>query len=329
MSYQPIPVNPEDTTFATGQKGLYMLGVRRDTDSAPVVDGRLMGFVMDDEGRLKTSNKTASFAVTTGPVNTVNAAMTVDVRRASNVVFHVRNTGTAAMAAGQFAFEASLDSTDGLNGTWFSIQAIRSNANTIETTTGTLAIAIGAGLAYSWEASVNAYQFVRVRCTTAVTASATATWLAQRGSYATEPIPAAQVSATQPVTLTSTTLSGVANAVNSTPVAGGTVSSIVTAATTNATSVKATAGSLYEVTFSNVTATAAYVKFYNKASAPTVGTDIPVATFPVAANTTVTYEFGPIGKRFSTGIAVAVTGAAVATDTTAFVAGMQISGTYL
>ena len=40
---------------------------------------------------------------------------------------------------------------------------------------------------------------MRIRCTVAVTASAIATWTIQRGSYATEPIPAAQISGTQPV----------------------------------------------------------------------------------------------------------------------------------
>ncbi len=326
MSYQQLPIGAEDDAFAAGQKGQYLLAVRRDSDTAPVNDGKLMGLIIDDEGRLKTSNKTASFPVTTGPVNTVNAVLTVDVRRASNVVFHVKNTGTAAMAAGQFSFEASLDSTDGTNGTWFSIQAIRSNANTIETTTGTLSIAIGAGLAYSWEASVNAYQFARVRNTTAVTTNAIATWIAQRGSYATEPIPAAQVSASQPVTLTSTTLSGTVNYVSPTTAVTG--YSLVTAATTNAASIKASAGSLFDITFSNITATPAFVKFYNKASAPTVGTDVPIVTFQVAANATVTYQFGPVGKRFTTGIAMAITGAAPATDTTVFVAGMQVSATY-
>lgn len=327
MSYQPIPVQGEDDTFATGQKGQYVLGVRRDSDTSPVADGRLMGLAMDDEGRLKTSNKTANFPITTGPVNTVNANLTIDVRRASNVVFHVKNSGTVAMAAGIFAFEGSLDSTDGTNGTWFSIQAVRSNANTIETTTGTLAIAVGAGLAYSWEASVNAYQYARVRCTTAVTTNAVANWIGLRGSYATEPIPASQISGTQPVSGTLTS----AGTTTATPATGTNtnIASLVTAATTNATAIKASAGNLYELTFSNVTATPAYVKLFNKAAAPTLGTDVPVATFPVAANTTLTYQFGPVGKRFVTGIALAVTGAAAANDATAFVAGMQISGTYL
>ena len=113
----------------------------------------------------------------------------------------------------------------------------------------------------------------------------------------------------------------------------GTTYNLVTAATTNAASVKSTAGNLFELTISNPTATAAYVKLYNKASAPTVGTDVPVLTIPVPATAagvgTVTLNLGILGKRFATGIALAVTGAAVATDTTATVAGIQINGTYI
>lgn len=321
MSYQPLPVQSEDDVFSAGQKGQYILGVRHDADTAAVVDGHLTGLAIDEEGRLKTSNKTGSFSALSGPVNTVNAALTIDVRRASNIVLHVKNTGTTAMAAGQFAFEGSLDSTDGSNGTWFSIQAIRSNANTIETTTGTLSIAVGAGLAYSWEASVNAYQYARVRCVTAVTTNAIATWTALRGAYATEPIPA-----TQNHGITGTvTVAGTVTNTSATP----TALKVVTAATTNATSVKASAANLYEITYSNVTDTAMYVKLYNKASAPTVGTDVPIATFPVAAGATLTYEFGPTGKRFAIGLALAVTGAATYSDTSAATAGMQISGSYL
>lgn len=305
-----------DTAAAASQKGVPTLVARRDADTAGVVDGNLTTLSVDEEGRLKTSNKTTNFPVTTAAVNTLAATLVVDTRRASNIVLHVKNTGTAAMAAGNFAFEGSIDSTDGVNGTWFSIQAVRSNANTIETTSGTLSLAVNAGLAYSWEISVNAYQYARVRCATAVTANAVATWTIQRGSYATEPIPAAQTTAAQPVTQ-----------------ATGTGYSLATAATTNAVAIKTSAGSLYELTVSNPTATPVYVKFYNKASAPTVGTDVPVLTVPINATGTgaglTTIPFGTLGKRFSTGIAIAVTGAAIATDTTAAVAGVQIHGTYV
>lgn len=102
-----------------------------------------------------------------------------------------------------------------------------------------------------------------------------------------------------------------------------------TAATTNATSVKASAGYLQEVTVSNTSGAIVYFKVYNKASAPTVGTDIPLLTIPVAASSTVSSGFGSAGKRFTTGLAWAITGAIAATDTSAVAAGIQVSGTYL
>lgn len=109
--------------------------------------------------------------------------------------------------------------------------------------------------------------------------------------------------------------------------------SLVTAATTNATSVKAASGNLFELTVSNPTATAAYVKLYDKATAPVVGTDVPVATLAIPATAAGVGEkqfvFGLLGKRFVNGIAIAVTGAAAATDTSVAVAGVQITGTYL
>jgi hypothetical protein len=303
-----------DTALSSTQKGIPALAVRRDTDAAPVADGNVSLLAVDEEGRLKTSNKTTSFPVTTAAVNAVAGTLVADVRRASNIVLHVKNTGTAAMAAGAFSFEGSIDSTDGVNGTWFSIQAVRSNANTIETSTGTLTLAVNAGLGYSWEISVNAYQYARVRCTTAVTASSAATWTIQRGSYATEPIPAAQATTAQPVTQ-----------------ATGSAYSLVTAATTNAAVIKSTSGNLHEVTISNPTATAAFVKFYSKTTAPTVGTDVPILTIPISAagagTGLTTIAFGTLGKRFS-GLGIAVTGAVAATDTTATVVGIQVHATY-
>ena len=96
-----------------------------------------------------------------------------------------------------------------------------------------------------------------------------------------------------------------------------------------AASVKAAAGSLFELSLSNPTATAAYVKLYNKASAPTPASDVPVLTVPLPANSVVVQQFGALGKRFAAGIALGITGAIGKTDTTATVAGLQIHGTYL
>jgi hypothetical protein len=112
-------------------------------------------------------------------------------------------------------------------------------------------------------------------------------------------------------------------------VAAATAFTATSAATTNATSTKTSAGNLFTVTISNPSAATVYFKVHNKATAPTVGTDVPVATIPVAATSSVTQQFGAYGMRLTTGLAWAVTGAFAATDTTAVAAGVQIHGTYL
>ena len=90
---------------------------------------------------------------------------------------------------------------------------------------------------------------------------------------------------------------------------------------------------MYELTISNPTATAAYIKLYNKATAPTVGTDVPVLTIAIPATAAgvgeKSFNFGAVGKRFATGIGIAVTAAAAATDTGVAVAGVQINATYI
>ena len=102
---------------------------------------------------------------------------------------------------------------------------------------------------------------------------------------------------------------------------------LVTAATTNGALVAAGERTLYEITAFNPTATPAFLKLYNKATAPTVGTDIPLVTIPLPAGEFVAVDFGSQGKDFKLGIGRAVTGAAIATDTTATLVGIQISGT--
>jgi hypothetical protein len=81
---------------------------------------------------------------------------------------------------------------------------------------------------------------------------------------------------------------------------------LLSAATTNATSVKASAGKVGGWYVSNTNAAGRWLKFYDKASAPTVGTDVPFLTIflppGVASNVTLT-----TGIDFPTGIAFALT----------------------
>jgi hypothetical protein len=101
--------------------------------------------------------------------------------------------------------------------------------------------------------------------------------------------------------------------------ANATARLISAAATTNATSVKASAGDLFKVRGFNNKASAVFLKLYNKASAPTVGTDTPVLTFRLAPSADFAIDLD--GFYCSAGIAYAITGAAADADTTALAAG--------
>ncbi len=110
---------------------------------------------------------------------------------------------------------------------------------------------------------------------------------------------------------------------SSTTTGGATPGKLVSAASTNATSVKASAGTLYMLTASNTNAAARYLKIYNKASAPTVGTDVPVYTFLIPGSSTGAGTNIPLpaqGIALGTGFALALTTGAADADTGAVAA---------
>ena len=298
----------------TGMVGL--VARRRDSDAAPsIADGDLAFLATDEEQRLKVSSKPASYPDITGDITAIQATIgtpvaggTVegDVSRASNIMAFC--TGTFSTV--NVTFEGSLEATGATN--WFGIQAVRSNANTIETATGNLS----AQPVYGWEMSVNALKRVRVRCTART--SGTQSWRFVQGTYATEPIPAAQVSATQPVsgTVTATV----------TPPAPATPYFVNSAASTNGALILTGTSGVHAFYATNEGASPAYVKLYNKATAPTVGTDVPEMTIPVPAAASgvpgvATLPIGFQGFRFALGLGIAITRNAVHTDTTAVGAG--------
>jgi hypothetical protein len=91
---------------------------------------------------------------------------------------------------------------------------------------------------------------------------------------------------------------------------------------TNATSIKASAGSIVGMWCSNTNGSAQWIKLYDKASAPTVGADVPVLTIGVPANGGF---LNPIPSTaslsFLNGIATATTGNSGDGDTTPVAAG--------
>lgn len=93
------------------------------------------------------------------------------------------------------------------------------------------------------------------------------------------------------------------------------------AATTNPTSVKASAGRVYQVLGYNAAPALRYLKLYNKASAPTVGTDTPVKTIALPPQSAFAIDNADLGRSFSSGIAFALTVNVADSDATALAAG--------
>lgn len=182
MSYQPIPQKTEDSAATSGYSGVPILGVRQDAETSPVgADGDFHGLLFNEVGRLKTSGAPAIYAPVVDNITSNGDTVATDVSSVSNVIMHC--TGTFSTV--NCTFEGSIDGGT----TWFGIQAVRTNANTVETTTGNLS----AAPAYGWELSVNALTNVRVRATAFT--SGTQVWRFLLGAYATEPIPAIQTHA--------------------------------------------------------------------------------------------------------------------------------------
>lgn len=90
----------------------------------------------------------------------------------------------------------------------------------------------------------------------------------------------------------------------------------ISAASTNAAVVKASAGVLTGYYISNRSSAFRAVKLYNKASAPTVGTDTPRVVIDVPFESAANVEFSlPIA--FETGIAIAIVAGIADSDATA------------
>jgi hypothetical protein len=148
------------------------------------------------------------------------------------------------------------------------------------------------------------------------------------------PRPASDMSAAAPVAIQGGTLPAVttvstvtAVTTSGTPLAPATPYFVNSAATTNGALILTGTSGLQGFWATNFGATPAFVKLYNKATAPTVGTDVPEMTIPIPASAggipgiAPPIPLGHNGLRFPLGLGIAITGAAAANDTTAVAAG--------
>lgn len=97
-------------------------------------------------------------------------------------------------------------------------------------------------------------------------------------------------------------------------------SNLNSANTTNATLVKGSAGSVFTVVATNNGAAVAFLKLYNKVTAPTVGTDVPLLVVSVPANGVPVTIDSALGMRFTAGIGFGITNLIADSDTTAVAA---------
>jgi len=104
-------------------------------------------------------------------------------------------------------------------------------------------------------------------------------------------------------------------------IANVSIAKVRSAASTNATSVKASAGRILRGVLTNTTASIKYVAFFNKATAPSPGADTPVFTLAIPPTTALLMGGDDFGMPFTTGIAYAITAANADLDATAVAAG--------
>ena len=91
---------------------------------------------------------------------------------------------------------------------------------------------------------------------------------------------------------------------------------------TTGVNLKASAGTVYSVQLGGIGSAPAYLKLYDKATAPTCGTDTPIKRLIIPANPTAADGSGsnvmfPVGVKFSNGIGYCVTTGITDADTTA------------
>lgn len=256
----------------------------------------------------------------TGIINANGQTVSTFVANYSTVAVSM---ATAALSGHTVAFEVSNDAKinpdtgqwDGTSGTWYGVLGQRTNAVTQETGGTTLA----ATPAYGWIVPVVGFRFFRVRAT--AHASGSATWILvsdddqaalapNNGSVTVGALPAG------------TSLIGdVGGQVRATTGGLASIARLISAAaSTNATNIKGSAARVYKIRGYNAAAAVRYLKLYNKATAPTVGTDTPVATIALKPSDIFDIDFGLLGEYFATGVGYALTTGSPDADTGALTA---------
>lgn len=152
-------------------------------------------------GTQAATNTTAWTSATT-----VNTAATIDVSGYNTVSVAMTNTST--MTAGVLTFEVSPDGTN-----WFPVALARIDSYTVETTYTLNAVANRA-----WSTSIDGFVKFRVRLSTVITGTGTATLLITPQSFAIEPIVTVGQATAASLNATVTGIVSIGNTANTTPI---------------------------------------------------------------------------------------------------------------
>jgi hypothetical protein len=269
------------------------------TDKALVVTQREAPSDATASGNITTQNLVPAGAATAGSAVEITMG-------AGQSTISIQVTGTYT---GALSVQGTIDGT-----TWVTLvpQLVRATNNVI---TGTIASA----QQDIWTAPYAGHAKIRVTGLAAMTGTATVT---MRGCLG----PASNLYSVASIT-TLASMSAGANLIadvgiqyRASATGGASTAKILTAATTNATSVKTSAGRLIGWSLSNTTAAFKYVHFHNLAAAPTVGTSVPLFTIAVPPNSHISSVYNG-GRAMATGIAYSITGAIADLDATATAVG--------
>ena len=269
-----------------------------------------MGLNTNTTGVQQGTITTQNVGAPTG--NNVTANSTVAV--ALDGQFDTATIQTTGTFTGVLTVQITVD-----NNLWVTVSGAQTLTNAAS---GAQTATIASGIQGIWQLDVSGIVGVRVTALAAVTGTATVSIVGGTGSGV--------MGIDTPVTIAAG-----AAAIGTVATPAGSAINFLSTASTNLTNQKASAGNLFEVTVSNPTPTPAYVKFYSKATAPVVASDLPIMTIVAPATSAtglpsqINLNFGQIGKRFVSGISMAITGGPTATDATNAVAGVQVHGTYI
>jgi len=230
----------------------------------------------------------------TGSVTSAAVLFTQDVSNFGSVGVQATSAGSACTVA----YEVSNDGTNWVSAVGLSVAAATAASGVLTTSAAQLLLFSTAGI-----------KWFRARVSTYGSGTVAASARFKKQSIPPQWVPNAALAAgNNPIGALSTSL----NTVGSLSLVYRLVAA---AASTNAVNVKNTPGRIYKIDGYNAAAAIRYLKIYAKASAPTVGTDTPLATIALAPSSRFEVNWADLGLYCALGIGLALTTGSADSDT--------------